>query len=144
MIKRRQPMPRQIAKALVAFQRKTTGHAPKAVTVILSSHTLVAGLHEALSLAERDLAKKASGAAQVQEFHRQLFLTSSELLRKAITRTMGVEWGEVVTEVDSTTGSMGQAFNRGAVAQVFCLAHEEPQSCAIPKARRHARPKAAV
>ncbi len=55
---------RQIAEAASAFQQARTGHAPKAVTVVLSEDTLVVTLHEALTPAERDLAQSAAGAAQ--------------------------------------------------------------------------------
>ena len=52
---------------------RRTGHVPKSVTVVLSESTLVITLHGALSPAEKALAKSPAGAAQVQEFHRQLF-----------------------------------------------------------------------
>ena len=51
----------QIAQAVCAFQHQTTGHAPKAVTVVLSDDTLVITLHDALTPAERALAKSAHG-----------------------------------------------------------------------------------
>ena len=125
MNKHRPNLVQEIAKAVIAFQQQTTGHAPKAVTVVLSQDTLVAALHEALSPAEKDLAKSPSGAAQVQEFHRQLFSTSSEQLRKKIETITGVEWREAVAEVEATTGDMVQAFTRGAKAQVLRLARNE-------------------
>jgi uncharacterized protein YbcI len=119
-------MAQQVAQAVMAFQRKTTGHAPKAVTVVLSQDTLVVTLHEALSPVEKDLAKSPSGAAQVREFHQQLFSTSSQRLQKEIKRITGVEWREAVAEVEPTTGAMVQAFTRSAKAQVFRLAPSVP------------------
>ena len=119
-------MSQEIAEAVIAFQRETTGRAPKAVTVVLSQDTLVVSLHEALSPAERDLAKSPSGAAQMQEFHRQLFSTSCRQLQKEIKKITGVEWRQVVAEVEPTTGAMVQAFTRSAVVQVFCLAQSVP------------------
>ena len=118
----RPTLAQEIAEAVIAFQQQTTGHAPKAVTVVLSQDTLVVALHEALSPAEKDLAKSPSGAAQVQEFYRQLFATSSEGLRKKIEAITGVEWREAIAEVEPTTGDMVQAFTRSAKAQVFRLA----------------------
>ena len=118
----RPTLAQEIAEAVITFQRQTTGHAAKAVTVVLSQDTLVITLHEALSPVEKDLAKSASGAAQVQEFHRQLFSTSSDWLRKQIERITGVEWPEAVAEVEPTTGAVVQAFTRNAVVQVFRLA----------------------
>jgi len=119
-------MSQEIAEVVIAFQQETTGHAPRAVTVVLSRDTLVVTLHEALSPAEKDLAKSPSGAAQVREFHRQLFSTSSEWLREKIERITGVEWREAIAEVEPTTGDMVQAFTRNAMAQVFCLAQGVP------------------
>jgi len=63
---------------------------------------------------------------QVQEFHRQLFSTSSEWLRKKMESITGVEWREAIAEVEPTTGDMVQAFTRSAKVQVFRLARSEP------------------
>src|SRR5260370_42134010 len=69
-------MAQKVAQAASAFEERRSGHAPRSVTVVLSEETLVITLHGVLSPAERALAKSPEGAAQVQEFHRQLFLTS--------------------------------------------------------------------
>ena len=116
----------QVAEAVMAFQEKTTGHAPKAITVVLSQDTLVVTLHEALSPAEKDLAKTAAGAAKVQEFHRQLFSNSSQSLREEIQRITGVEVREAVAEVEPTTGVVVQAFTKSAMVQVYRLARNVP------------------
>jgi len=116
----------EIAEAVIAFQRQTTGHPPGAVTVVLSEDTLVAVLHEALSPAEKDLAKSPSGAAQVREFHRQLFAASSQRLQQEIKRITGVAWREAVAEVEPTTGDMIQAFTRSANVQLFRHVSGEP------------------
>ena len=90
----------QIAQAAIAFEQRRTGnHVPKSVTVVLSEGTLVITLHEALSPAERQLAKSAAGAAQMQEFHRQLFASSSEALRQEINRITGMQVREAAAEV---------------------------------------------
>ena len=114
-------MAEQVAQAVMAFQEKTTGHSPKAVTVVLSQDTLVVTLHEALSLAERDVAKSPAGAARVQEFHRQLFSNSSRPLRDEIQRITGVEVREAVSEVEPTTGAVVCAFANGTMVQIFQL-----------------------
>ena len=119
-------MAKEVAQAVMAFQEKTTGHAPKAVTVVLSQDTLVVTLHEALSPAEKDMAKSPEGAARVQEFHRQLFSNSSQSLREEIQRITGVEVREAVSEVEPTTGAVVQAFTRSAMVQVFRLARNVP------------------
>ena len=59
-------MAKQIAQAAIAFEQRRTGnHKPKSVTVVLSEGTLVITLHDALSPAEKELAKTPAGAAQV-------------------------------------------------------------------------------
>jgi uncharacterized protein YbcI len=116
-------MAEQIAKAASAFQLQRTGHAPKAVTVVLSEDTLVITLHGALSAAEEALAKSPAGAAQVQNFHRQLFATSCESLRQEIKRITGVEVRESAAEVEPSTGTVVQVFSSGTMVQVFLLDH---------------------
>ena len=118
----RPTMSQEIAEAAVSFQQQTTGHAPRAITVVLGQDTLVVTLHAALSPVERDLAKNPDGAAQVREFHRQLFFTSFQRLREEVMKITGVEWREAVAEIEPTTGDIVQAFTRNAKAQVFQLA----------------------
>ena len=110
---------RQIADAASAFQQQRTGHAPNAVTVVLSEDTLVVTLHGALTPAEKDLAQNPAGAARVQEFHRQLFSHSSDSLRQEIKRITGREVREAAAEVEPATGSVVHAFTTGTMVQVF-------------------------
>jgi uncharacterized protein YbcI len=112
----------QIARAICDFQHKSTGHTPTAVSVVLSEDTLVITLHEALTPAERAMAKSAGGAAQLQEFHRQLFASSSESLREEIRRITGRQVREAAAEVEPTSGSIVHAFTTGTTVQVFLLA----------------------
>jgi uncharacterized protein YbcI len=116
----------QIARAAIAFERQRTGHTPKSVTVVLSENTLVITLHGALSPAERALAQSPDGAAQVQEFHRQLFNDSADALRQEIKRITGVAVREATAEVEPTTGAVLKAFTTGTVVQVFLLASNVP------------------
>jgi uncharacterized protein YbcI len=119
-------MAQQVAQAASDFQEQRTGHVPKAVTVVLSEDTLVVTLHEALSPAEKALAQSPAGAAQVQEFHRQLFTNSSDPLRREIRRITGVEVREAAAEVETTSGTVVHAFTTGTMVQVFLLAHGVP------------------
>jgi uncharacterized protein YbcI len=120
-------MAHQIAQAAIAFEQRRTGnHVPKSVTVVLSEGTLVITLHEALSPAERSLAKSPAGAAQMQEFHRQLFASSSDSLRQEIKRITGMEVREATTEIEPVSGAVVQAFTTGTVVQVFLLAGTAP------------------
>jgi uncharacterized protein YbcI len=127
MNKSKTSMAQQIAQAAIAFEQRRTGnHGPKSVTVVLSEGTLVITLHEALSPAEKALAKTAAGAAQIQEFHRQLFASSSEALRQENKRITGMEVREATAEVEPVTGAVVQAFTTGNVVQVFLLAGNAP------------------
>jgi len=116
----------QIAQAASDFEERQTGHAPKSVTVVLSEETLVITLHGALSLAEKALATSPEGAAQVQEFHRQLFTDSSDSLREEIKRITGVEVREAAAEAAPTTGAVVKAFTTGTIVQIFLLARGVP------------------
>ncbi len=107
----------QIAQAASAFEQRRTGRTPKSVAVVLSEDTLVITLHGALTPAERALAKSPAGAAQVQEFHRQLFRNSADALCEEIKRITGVEVCEATAEVEPTSGT---------VVQVFLLAQGVP------------------
>jgi uncharacterized protein YbcI len=119
-------MAEQIAHAASEYELERTGRLPKAVTVVLGHDTVVITLHEALSPAERSLAKNPAGAAQVQELHRRLFDDSCESLRKEIKRITGVEVQEASIEVEPKTGTVVKAFTSGTVVQVFLLAHGMP------------------
>ena len=127
MDKSKSSMAQQIAQAAIAFEQRRTGnYVPKSVTVVLSEGTLVITLHEALSPAERELAKTPAGAAQMQEFHRQLFASSSDSLRQEISRITGMEVREATAEVEPASGAVVQAFTTGTVVQVFLLAGNAP------------------
>ena len=58
----------------------------------------------------------------MQEFHRQLFDNSADLLRNEIKRITGVEVGEAAVEVEPMTGTVVKAFSTGTMVQVFLLA----------------------
>ena len=111
----------QIAEVAGRLQEQRTGHAPKAVTVVLSEDTLVINFHEALTPAERALARSPAGAAQVQEFHRQLFANATDELRQEIKRITGRDVREAAAEVETATGTVVHAFTTGAMVQVFLL-----------------------
>jgi uncharacterized protein YbcI len=112
----------QIARAASAFEQRLTGRAPHSVTVVVSGETLVITLHGALSPAEKVLAQSPAGAAQVQEFHRQLFNSSVDELRQEIKKITGVDVRESAAEIEPTTGAVVKAFTSGTVVQVFLLA----------------------
>jgi len=115
-------MAKQVALAACDFERRRTGNSPKSVTVVLSENTVVITLHGALSPAEQALANSPAGAAQIQEFHRQLFDNSADSLRQEIRRITGVDVREAAVEVEPTTGTVVKAFTTGTVVQVYLLA----------------------
>ncbi len=116
----------QIARAASEFERQRTGHAPKSVTVVLNEDTLVITLRGALSPAEKAAAKSPAAAAQMQEFHRQLFSNSCHALRQEIKRITGVDVREATAEFETAPGAVMQLFATGTVVQVFLLAGSVP------------------
>ncbi len=115
-------MAEQIALVVSAFEQQRTGHPPKSVNVVLGDETLVITLHGALTPAEKALARTPAGIAQLQEFHRQLFNNSSDILRREIERITGVKVREAAAEVETNTGTIVQVFTTGTVVQVYLLA----------------------
>ena len=77
---------KELAQIALSMQSERTGYMPKAVTVVASDDTVVLTLHEALTPAEKILAKSESGAAKVEQYHRALFAVSCDELRKEIQR----------------------------------------------------------
>jgi uncharacterized protein YbcI len=117
----------QIARAARAFEERRTGRLPQSVNVVLSEDTLVITLQGALSPGETALAQSGPmGAAQVQDYHRQLFHSSADSLRREIKRITGVEVREATVQVEKTTGAVMQALPTGAMVQVFMLARSVP------------------
>ena len=124
--KAKSTMAQQLARAASAFQQQRTGHAPRSVIAVLSEDTVVVTLHEALTPAEKALARTAAGAAQVQEFHRQLFANSCGSLRQEVKRITGREVREAAAEVEPATGTVVHAFTTGTMVQVFLLDGSAP------------------
>jgi uncharacterized protein YbcI len=126
MVQSNSTMAQQIAQAASAFEEQLTGRQPKSVTVVLSEETLVITLHGVLSPAETALAQNPAGAVQVQEFHRELFTSSSHALRQEIKRITGADVREATAEVEPTTGTVVKVFTTGTVVQVFLLGRGLP------------------
>lgn len=106
--------------ARVEHQRRT-GHAPKDVTVVVGQETVVVTLHGALTPAELVMSRTPGGAAQVQDYHRQLFANSTDGLRAEIERILGRNVSETVAEIDPATGAVVHAFTSGSLVQVYQL-----------------------
>ena len=122
---------KQLAEMALAMQATRTGHTPKAVTVVASDETVVVTLHEALTPAEKILARSEHGASQVEDYHRALFAVSSEELRNEIQRLTGRKVREAAVVVEPATGAIVHAFTSGTVVQIFQL---EPHPTVTPPA----------
>jgi uncharacterized protein YbcI len=116
-------MAQQIAQTAIAFEEQRLGRKPTSVTVVLGGDTVVITMHGVLSPAERTLAASPAGAAQLQEFHQQLFKLSSEPLRQEIRRITGLE---ICEEAKNKATAAVQVFSVGTVVQVFLLAGHLP------------------
>jgi len=116
-------MAEQVASAVRDFQLQRTGHAPESVAVVLSEGTLVVTLHGALTPAEKALFQTPEGAAQVREFHRELFQNALASLREEIERITGISVHEASAEIEPATGALVQIFTTGTMVQVFQLTH---------------------
>jgi uncharacterized protein YbcI len=116
----------RLAEVSTAFQQKITGRAPSSVTVMLGDETLVIALHGVLSPAERALANSEAGAAEVQDYHRQLFIHSLDSLRADIQQITGVKVCDGVAEVMPRSGTAVRALTSGTVVQVFTLEQRLP------------------
>lgn len=118
----------QLGRMASSQQKKRTGLAPEAVNVNLGEDTLVVTLHGALTPAERALCGTPEGAAQVQEFHLQLFSNSSESMRQEIKKITGRDVREATAEIETTTGTIVHAFTTGSMVQVSLLTPESTPS----------------
>jgi len=112
---------KELAQIALAMQSERTGHTPKAVTVVASDETVVLTLHEALTPAEKILARTESGATKVEQYHRALFAVSCDELRKEIQRLTGRRVREAAVVVEPATGAIVHAFTSGTVVQIFQL-----------------------
>jgi uncharacterized protein YbcI len=122
----------RLALAARNFQTKQTGRAPTNVTVMMSEDTLVFTLHEVLSPAEQTLAKSAEGAANLREYHQQLFGNSVNSLRTEVERITGRKVREAAATVDPGTGSVTHVFTTGTAVQVFLMDGNIPDDLRIP------------
>jgi uncharacterized protein YbcI len=114
-------VPKELAQIALSMQAERTGHSPKAVTVVASDETVVVTLHEALTPAEKILARSTAGAAQVEGYHRALFAVSCDQLRSEIQRLTGRKVKESAVVVEPATGAIVHAFTSGTIVQIFQL-----------------------
>ncbi|MEX0670931.1 MAG: Na-translocating system protein MpsC family protein [Pirellulales bacterium] len=118
---------RELGQIAMSMQAERTGHTPKSVTVVANDDTVVLTLHEALTPAEKILARTESGAARVEQYHRALFAVSCNELRTEIQRLTGRKVREAAVVMEPATGAIIHAFISGTVVQIFEL---EPRGSA--------------
>ena len=114
-------MSKELADIALAMQSERTGHTPKAVTVVASDETVVVTLHEALTPAEKVLARTEAGASKVEDYHRALFAVSCNELRREIQRLTGRKVREAAVVMEPASGSIVHAFPSGTMVQIFQL-----------------------
>ena len=124
-------VPKELAQIALSMQAERTGHSPKAVTVVASDETVVVTLHEALTPAEKILARSTAGAAQVEGYHRALFAVSCDQLRTEIQRLTGRKVKESAVIVEPATGAIVHAFTSGTIVQIFQLEPREPGTASV-------------
>ncbi len=115
-------MAQKVAQAASRSQELRTGLAPSSVTTVLSEGVLVITLLGALTPAEQSLAANPAGAEKIQEFHRQLFLISSDDMRHEITEITGVQIQEAGAELGTDHGTMIHPLSDATMVQSFQLA----------------------
>lgn len=116
------PMAQQIAQTAIAFEETRLGRKPTLVTAMLGGGTLVITMQGVLSPAEQALAASPAGAAQLQEFHQQLFQSSCDPLRREIERITGLK----ICESQNNNDAAVRVLLGGTVVQVFLLAGHLP------------------
>lgn len=117
----------QITRAVIDFERRSTGRLPRSIAVVLSEDTLVVTLHGTFSRAEAALAKSPEGASRLREFHQQLFSVASQSLRQEIRGITGVEVREATAEVETSTGTVVQVFSLAQVVPADTWIERDPR-----------------
>ena len=112
---------KQLAEIAGVQQQLRTGHPPKQVDIAFAGDTLVMVLHDALTTAEKQLSQDPHAANQLQAFHRELFLSSSNTMKQEIARVTGRTVRETVCELEAGFGSLVYAAATGMMIQVYML-----------------------
>ena len=119
-------MAQQIAQTAIAFEKLRLGRYPTSATVVIGGDTLVVTMHGVLTSAEKTLATTPAGAAQLQDYHQNLFQLSSDPLRKEIKRITGLE---ICEDAKNKATAAVQVFSDGTVVDVFLLDGHLPADC---------------
>ena len=112
---------KQLAEIAGVQQQLRTGHPPKQVDIAFAGDALVMVLHDALTIAEKKLLQDPHAAHQLQAFHRELFLSSSNTMKQEIARVTGRTVRESSSEIETASGSLVYAPATGVMIQVYLL-----------------------
>ena len=112
---------KQLAEIASVQQQLRTGHPPKQVDAAFVGDALIMVLHDALTTAEKKLAQDPKAGDQLQAFHRELFLNSSNTMKHEIARVTGRAVQETVSELETGAGSLVYAPITGVMIQVYML-----------------------
>jgi uncharacterized protein YbcI len=115
---------RKIARAARVFEKRRTKHGREWVAIFMNEDTIVIALHSSLTAVEKAVAQSQAGAAQVREFHRQLFGNISATLLRKIKSITGMEVRDTSAEIEPTTGSVVQVFTTDTLGEEFLLTPE--------------------
>jgi uncharacterized protein YbcI len=128
----------KVGRAARAFEKLRTKHGRNWVAVFMNEDAVVIALHGSLTAAEKTLAQSPAGAAQVWEFHRDLFADVSATLFQKIKSITGMIVRDVIAEIEPTTGGVVQLFTTDTVGEEFLLA---PGRTARIRASGHKQPR---
>jgi uncharacterized protein YbcI len=126
----------QVARAAGAFEDRRTKRGRDWVAVFLNEDTIAIALHGSLTVAEKLLSQSLAGAAQVQEFHRKLFINDAASLLREINKITGMEVRDVTAEINPSAGSVVQIFATDTVVEEFL---QEPGGLAGAQCAQPAR-----
>jgi uncharacterized protein YbcI len=123
----------RVAQAAHDFELRRTKHGRKWVAVFMNEDSVMIALHGSLKAAEKTLMRSSAGAAQVREFHGQLFTKDSASLLREIKCITGLEVRETTAEIEPTTSSVVQVFATDTVGVEFLLAPGGPAGTRVPR-----------
>ncbi len=110
----------RIAWAARAREKRRTMHGRNWVAVFMNEEPIVIALHGSLTVAERALVRSPAGAAQVREFHWQVFGNASADLLPKIKSLTGMAVRDTTAEIEPTTGHVVQNFTTDTVGRSSC------------------------
>ena len=111
----------QIARAAHLLEKRRSMQGRKWEAVFMNEDTILIALHGSLTAAEKIVAQSPAGAAEVLDFHRQLFTNASDTLRQQIKCITGMEVCATTGEIDPAIGSVVHLFTTDTVVQEFPL-----------------------